>query len=90
MSVEFRRVAVTEQQIAEWNLPTRSTKITTHSRGWSGGDSVEIDTIRTADLKALVEREIKQVIDPHQWQRMLAIEQEERLTLRQMIGRRAA
>jgi hypothetical protein len=90
VDVQFRRVAVTPDQIAEMDLPTRPVKAKdTRAKGWQGG-CVEIDTIRSADLRLLVEREITALIDPHQWQMLLKTEELERQTLRQICQRGAA
>lgn len=87
--VEFKRIAVTPEQIVSLGLPTRPTKSTTHSRGWTGGESVELDTIRPSDLRSMVDREITSLIEPGAWERLRAVEQEERNTLK-AIWRTAA
>jgi hypothetical protein len=59
------RVALTEQQIAQFNLPTRPTKRegNTHAKGFKG-DSNELDALPAAELRRLVRECIEQHIDP--------------------------
>ena len=51
--IHFQRVAVTPEQIARLDLPTRPTKTTdTRSKSWGGGDeSVELDAIEPDTLR---------------------------------------
>jgi len=63
VEIEFERLAVTESQVAEYNLPTRPTK-TTDSRAKSFiGESVEVDAIPTRILRDIVETAITSWID---------------------------
>jgi hypothetical protein len=56
--ITFERIAVTEKQIREWDLPTRPTKMTdTRSKNF-GDISVELDAIPPDSLRALVEHHI--------------------------------
>ena len=58
--IHFDSIAVTQRQIADWNLPTRPTK-TSDTRSKNFGDiSVELDAIPPDDLRALVEVVINQ------------------------------
>jgi hypothetical protein len=62
-AVEFERLAVTREQIAELQQPTRPTKNSdTRSRGFAG-ESVEVDAIPPSVLRPIVERAITQHID---------------------------
>jgi hypothetical protein len=88
--INFERVAVTEQQIAEWKLPTRPTK-TTDSRAKNFGDiSVELDAIEPSMLRRLVESQIHQHLPPAQFNVLKAAEKSERELLtawtRSLIG----
>jgi len=75
------RVAVTETQIAAWNLPTRPTK-TSDSRSKSfAGESVELDAIPPATLRALVRDCIERHIDPAILERTREQERLERVSL---------
>lgn len=83
--IHFERVSVTREQIAAWSLPSRPTKLSdTRSEGFDG-DSVEVDSIPPATLRELVRDAITRHIDPRQMAASMAIEAEERDTLRRII-----
>lgn len=80
--IHFERVAVTPEQIALLDLPTRPTK-TTDSRSKSfEGESVEVDAIDPDSLRALARRCITRHIDNHALDMLEKIEAQERRTLR--------
>jgi hypothetical protein len=83
--IEFVRVAVTEQQILEMNLPTRPTKASdSRSRNFEG-ESVEVDAIDPDALRGLVRQAIEQHIDQAEFERLQAIEEQERRTRRILL-----
>jgi hypothetical protein len=85
--IDFRRVAVTEDQIAEFDLPTRPTKRTdTRAKNWEGG-SVELDAIPVEDLRALVRDCIEEHVDQDQLDQLQTVEAEEREVLRRLMSR---
>lgn len=78
LPIEFRRVAVTPEQIVAWELPTRPTKTTdTRSRGFQG-ESVELDAIPPATLRELVEECILRHVDQRTYEITQAAERSER------------
>jgi hypothetical protein len=80
------RVAVTEVQIADWNLPTRPTKMSdSRSRGFTGA-SVELDAIPPARLRSLVRGCIERHIDPAELQRTKDTEALEKETMVSIAG----
>lgn len=82
VSVEFVRLAVTAEQIDEFQLPTRPTKKhDTRAKNWQGG-SVEVDAIPASTLRAIVEDHITSYLDDRQVQHLAAVEAEERRFLR--------
>jgi hypothetical protein len=83
--IEFKRVAVTPEQIGTWNLPTRPTKATDSSSNSFEGDSVEVDAIAPDDLRELASNCIVQHIDGDALDRLRLIEEQERLTLVSVI-----
>jgi hypothetical protein len=84
--VLFERLAVTEEQITSWDLPTRPTKRTdTRAKGFTGG-SVEADAIAANALRELVHNAIVQHIDERQMQVTEAYEHSEREIFAQMVG----
>lgn len=84
--ISFERVAVTPEQISEWDLPTRPTKRTdTRSRRFVG-DSVEVDAIVPDVLRQLVRNRIEQHVDDHRLEVLQAAEESEREILFELAG----
>ena len=84
--LHFERLAVTEQQIQEWRLPTRPTKRTDTRSSRFSGESVEVDAIPPAVLRGIVEDAITRHIDPEALRLTHVAEQSERDILTRMIG----
>ena len=61
--VHFTRVAVTDDQIERWNLPTRPTKKTDSRAKGFAGESVEVDAIEPDELRALTRACIERHVD---------------------------
>jgi hypothetical protein len=82
----FKRLAVTEAQVYELDLPTRPTKQSdSRARGFDGG-SVEVDAIPPTVLRQIVEDAITQHIEPEALRLDQIAEQSEREILTSMIG----
>jgi hypothetical protein len=82
----FERVAVTEEQIAEWDLQTRPTKKSdTRSKSFEGV-SVELDAIPPAELRQLAEETINRHVDWKRLKVLLVAEEEERKGLEQIAA----
>ena len=80
--IHFERIAVTPQQIEQWELPTRPTKASdTRARGFQG-NSVEVDAIPPTQLRELVQAAIEQHINADQLAMIKVIEEEGRNTLK--------
>jgi hypothetical protein len=76
--IHFERIAVTPEQIIDWNLPTRPTK-TSDSRARNfGAISVELDAIPPDRLRDLVEEAIVAHLPADQLQVLRAAEESER------------
>lgn len=73
------RIALTETQIAHYRLPTRPTKRdgNTHAKGFRG-DSVELDALPSAELRALVRECIERHISQHEVEILREAEESER------------
>lgn len=84
--VTVERIAVTLAQVRLWNLPTRPTKTTDSRAKGFAGESVELDAIPPAMLRALVREAIEQHIDRDQLDRTKHTEALERETLYELIG----
>jgi hypothetical protein len=79
--ITFTRLAITEQQIIDLNLPTRPTKKTDSRSKNFVGESVEVDALSADNLKVLVNNGIVELIDPDAYWAVKAAEDSERETL---------
>ena len=85
--INFERLAVTREQIGEWNLPTRPTKKSdTRAKGF-GDISVELDAIDPNDLRDLVQMAIEQHLPEHQFEILKAAEESERTLIRKLVAK---
>jgi hypothetical protein len=77
------RTALTEEQIEEFDLPTRPTKRrgNNHARGFVG-DSVELDALPPRELRAMVTEVIERHVSPTTTMVLRAAEESERELLR--------
>lgn len=84
--VRFERLAVTPEQILQYQLPTRPTKRSdSRARNFVGG-SVEVDAIPPTLLRSIVEEAIVQHIDAEAFHLTQIAERSERDILTSMIG----
>jgi hypothetical protein len=90
VEINFECIAVTPEQIEEWNLPTRPTKRNknTHAKGFVG-DSVELDAIPADKLRGLVRSCIERHIDKKKLEITKIAELSERKFLADLAGRLA-
>jgi len=86
--IAFKRVAVTIEQIEQYDLPTRPTKRkgNTHAKKFKG-ESVEVDAIDPDELRRLCAQCIVQHVDHDAYARMLEVERAERETLAQITAK---
>jgi hypothetical protein len=83
--IYFQRIAVTPEQIEEWELPARPTKTTdTRSKGF-GEISVELDAIDPNELRQLVQAAIEEHLPAEQYEVLKATEASERELLTSLI-----
>jgi hypothetical protein len=83
--ISFERIAVSPDQISEWDLPTRPTKTSdTRSKGF-GAISVELDAIEPNLLRTLVQEAIEQHLPAHEYEVLKAAEASERELLTSLI-----
>lgn len=85
VDINFTRIAVTEKQIKDYDLPTRPTKSTDPRARKFDGDSVEIDAIPPHIIRELVTDNIVRHIDGNVWEREQQIESMERDTMIMMV-----
>lgn len=84
--IHFERVAVTELQIRQLRLPTRPTKVTDSRSRSFAGESVEVDAIPAAILRALVQDYIESHLDHEVLEKTKLVENQERETLARVMA----
>lgn len=84
--INFERIAVTPEQIAGWDLPTRPTKATDTRAKDFGEISVELDAIEPSRLRAILQEAIEYHLPPRHFEVLKAAEDSERDLLRAMVG----
>jgi hypothetical protein len=77
-SVEFARLAVTEDQIGWYDLPTRPTKATDSRAAKFVGESVEVDAIPAEELRTILDEFLASFHDGDELERLRAVEDAER------------
>jgi hypothetical protein len=82
----FTRVAVTEKQVAAWDLPSRPTKKSDTRSKTFKGESVELDAIPPDQLRGLCEEVIERQVDQHQLDVLKKVETEERRGLERIAA----
>ena len=81
----MQRMAVTQEQIREWDLPSRPTKKTdSRAKGFTG-ESVELDAITPDNLRQIVSECIESVVDSDALEKTLHIEQLERESIPNLL-----
>jgi hypothetical protein len=83
---EFRRVAVTPEQIERYALPEAPPKSTDRRGDWNGG-TVQAEALSPSDLRREVVRVVEGYLDLEQWQSVCALETRERETALAQIER---
>ena len=82
----LKRLAVIEEQIDEWNLPTRPTKRSdSRARSFGSSVSVELDAIDPRRLRSLVERAIRKHMPKKRYDELMAQEERERQQIRKLV-----
>lgn len=85
--IRFARIAVTEEMIEHYKLPSRPTKTSdSRSKSWTGGDSVELDALPPNELRALVEGCILMHVDRHALRLIEVAEASERTLIKGLVG----
>jgi len=95
--VEFRRIAITPDQVRDMGLPghglnpnhpasVRRRFIDVCDDYGISGEAVEAEAMPPGDLRDLVEDAIREYIDQRQWELELAVEAEERAGLERLTG----
>jgi hypothetical protein len=85
--IVFERIAVTPEQINDWNLPSRPTKASDSRAKNFGSVSVELDAIEPQRLRDLVQDAIAQHLPPKRFAALKAAEARERKKITELIAR---
>jgi hypothetical protein len=89
--INFERIAILPEHIAEFNLPTRPVKESdSRSRTWEGSECVELDSMPPAELRGLVEDAITSQIDAQAWEAIKKVEAEELRTFDETLAKISA
>ena len=89
--ITFERIAVTPEQIANWDLPTRPTKEKdTRSKKFGSTISVELDAIEPNQLRTLVQEAIERHLPVEQFEKLKAAEESERDIITRLVGKKIA
>jgi hypothetical protein len=88
--IHFERLAVLPDQIEEWELPSRPTKMTDSRAKGFGDISVELDAIEPDVLRALVEEAIRDHLPVDYHQELILAEEAEREQIRALVEAWAA
>jgi hypothetical protein len=87
IEIIFETLAVTEGQIAQWNLPTREPKRTSVAdKKWPYDFACELDAIPPDDLRAVVEVAINQHLSQRKLKILKAAEESEREIIARLVG----
>jgi hypothetical protein len=84
--IYFKRLAVTEEQISAWDLPTRPTKATDTRAKNFGSVSVELDAIEPNTLRDIVSDAIETHLPEHQYEVLKAAEESEREVIARLVA----
>jgi hypothetical protein len=80
------RIAVTEEQIADWDLPTRPTKASDTRAKNFGSVSVDLDAIEPNRLRQIVQGAIEQHLPADQFEVLKAAEESEREIISHLVN----
>jgi hypothetical protein len=84
--ITLERIAVTPEQIADWDLPTRPTKASDTRAKDFGEISVELDAIEPNRLRTLVQEAIERHLPAEQFEKLKAAEESERDIITRLVG----
>lgn len=85
VEVEFRRIALTREQVEDLNLPTAPAKSTdSRAKSWIGG-TCQLEALAPDQIAEILETEILKIIDHVRMYRDKVTEQEERTELTRLL-----
>ena len=84
--IHFERLAVTDEQIRDWRLPSRPTKTTDmRAAAFANRRSVELDAIDPNRLRKLVEDAINRRMSKKLYAKLMKAEQDEQDEIRELV-----
>ena len=87
INLVFEQIAVTEEQIGEWNLPTRKPKrVSAADKKWPHNFAYELDAIPPDELRDLVETHINLHLPQDKLEVLKAAEESEREVIGRLMG----
>ena len=84
-SLTFQRVAVTEDQIVDYSLPTKPVKATQSRKKYDVADTVEAEAMRPADLRAIVAAAFEPMLDRRRLDLLRLVEAAEKKDLKNRL-----
>ena len=85
-ALDFQRVAITQQQIADYRLPTKPVKATQSRKRYDLADTVEAEAMRPADLRQIVADAFEPMLDRRRLDLLRTVEAAERVDLRERLA----
>jgi hypothetical protein len=86
--IHFERIAVTQEQIRDWDLPTRPTKTEdTRAAKFGEAESVELDAIDPQRLRDLVQEAIERHMPAETYEALMQEQDEERDAIREAVDK---
>lgn len=84
--LEVARIALLEDQVVDWNLPSAPTKLTdSRSANWNGLGQVELDAVEPRQLQHLVSEAIRTYFDEDRYEELQEREAKEALEYRSRL-----
>jgi hypothetical protein len=88
VDVHFERIAITEEQIKEYDLPLRPASLgkVGKTKSWPHEFAVDLDAMSAPVLRKLAEKVIIQHIDPAEWMAAEKVEEAEKQSLKNVMA----
>lgn len=84
VTVDFHRIALTREQVAEYDLPTAPAKVSTHSKNWNGG-TCQLEALPPDIIAVILRQALLEHIDQEQYLDDCAAEETERQQITQLL-----
>jgi hypothetical protein len=84
VTVDVHRIALTRDQVAEYDLPTAPPKVSTHSRNWNG-DTCQLEALPPNIIADILKEALWQHIDPSKYLEDCEAEEADREAITQLL-----